>query len=106
MTAAQPPSVQCTHCQKRFALAGNLERRPLASNRQVVDVGLACPHCRHFVHSYFDTPKIRRGRKSLKKAEKLFQRQRTADAWEKFQRAKTTFQELFNAEQRSLRMEV
>lgn len=96
----QIKNVLCPNCQKYSSLKDSLQRRPLKGNKTVTDVGIACPHCEHFTHSYFDTPKIRRRRKRLKKARKIFARKQASGINdEKYPRMKAEFEGIFAAEQ-------
>lgn len=61
-----PPECQCTKCLMQFRIKHTSIKLPDG----VFDVGLTCPHCGNFVHSFYDNAELRSRRAALRKIEK------------------------------------
>lgn len=59
-----PQVVECTNCRKQFNTKANVKERRTA---KVIDIGLECPHCKYFFHSYYLTPDLIKRQRGLKK---------------------------------------
>lgn len=55
--------VECTQCKRAVKLERCTKQRKL--NRDVVDVGILCPHCDHWTHSFYETTEVKRLRAQL-----------------------------------------
>ena len=55
--------VECTQCKKAVKLERCTKQRKLAHG--VTDVGILCPHCDHWTHSFYETTEIKRLRAQL-----------------------------------------
>lgn len=56
--------VVCNNCQKEFDMVTNTQRIKKA---QITDIGLKCPHCKFFFHSYYLNTELIRKQKLLRK---------------------------------------
>jgi DNA-directed RNA polymerase subunit RPC12/RpoP len=54
---------ECTHCKHRFKLKHAMRTKSLA--RDIVELGIDCPHCGHWIHSIFETPQIKEAQAML-----------------------------------------
>lgn len=58
--------VDCNKCDKEFAFKP--EQRQY--NKNVIEIGLKCPHCEEWFHSYFLTQKLLKMQEGLKQNRK------------------------------------
>lgn len=89
-------------------MAKGLHERPLSEG--LSEVGLLCPACECFTHSYYETPTIAEGRSALLSLLEAYQRTQTlanrAPAWAEYQRARTAFARIFDDEQKRLKRKI
>lgn len=104
--SAKQQVITCPHCKAEYPLAKGLHERPLSEG--LSDVGLLCPACQHFTHSYYETPTIAERRGALLGLLEAYQRTQTladrAPAWAEYQAAKAAFARFFDDEQRRLQL--
>lgn len=55
--------VECTQCKRSVKLERCTKQRKLS--RDVVDIGILCPHCDHWTHSFYETTEVKRLRAQL-----------------------------------------
>lgn len=55
--------VECTQCKRSVSLERCTKQRKLRHG--VVDVGILCPHCDHWTHSFYETSQVKRLRAQL-----------------------------------------
>lgn len=53
----------CNNCRKEFDILTNIKRIYKA---KIIDIGLACPHCQTFFHSYYLNKNLVKKQKALK----------------------------------------
>jgi hypothetical protein len=89
-------------------MAKGLQERPIRDG--VGAVGLLCPACNHWTHSYYETPEIASRRATLLATLELYQKtpagQKRNKRWVEYQTAKSAFARLFEQEQQRLQAEI
>ena len=55
--------VECTQCKRSVKLERCTKQRKLSHD--VTDVGILCPHCDHWTHSFYETTEVKRLRAQL-----------------------------------------
>lgn len=55
--------VECTQCKRSVKLERCTKQRKLSHG--VMDVGILCPHCDHWTHSFYETAEVKRLRAQL-----------------------------------------
>jgi len=75
----------CDNCKRQVKTIQS--NKPFKND--FIDVGLECPHCETFYHSYYDHPKLQARRKKLKNTDakkELAARKRYTTYFQKMQR--------------------
>lgn len=57
--------VSCPECKRSINLERCIRQRPLAAVDGVTEVGIECPACQHWTHSFYETAEIKRARAEL-----------------------------------------
>jgi hypothetical protein len=101
----QPLKIQCVTCSAYFELAGGVKERVIQLDReQVKEVGLECPECGAWVHSFYQTARTRNTQAALNNAIALYQKQRTPRTLGRVRGAEKRHKMVFDTEQARLRM--
>lgn len=58
--------VTCEGCKRSVKLERCIKQKKL--DRNLADVGIECPHCKHWTHSFYETPAIKRAREAIQAA--------------------------------------
>ena len=98
-----PGRIICPKCKAEHPLAAFVNRRTMAEG--VEAVGLLCPTCDAWTHSFFETPEIVEKRAILKATEERFKqatKPRRDQRWQEFQTGKAVFKRLFEDTQKRL----
>jgi hypothetical protein len=103
--SAKQQAITCPHCKAEYPLARGLHERPLSEG--LSDVGLLCPACQHFTHSYYETPAIAEQRAALLAKLELFQKtpagKKREQRWVEYQTSKNAFGRMFAESQQRLK---
>lgn len=59
-----PYIVECNNCKKDFDTKINIKKK---RKEKIIDVGLECPHCKYFFHSYYLSSDLIKKQKALRK---------------------------------------
>ena len=81
--------VACVVCRQRATLSEYLVRWPIDACEGAVQVGLMCPKCEDFTHSYFDHPRLDRFRRELNGAAAALRFTRTPKARKNYEKILT-----------------
>lgn len=73
--------VDCNKCGKEFEFKPQQQQH----NENVIEIGLKCPHCEEWFHSYFLTPQLLKIQEGLKKDRKRGKIKAYAKAFAKVQ---------------------
>lgn len=86
-------------------MARGLQERPITG--EVSAVGLLCPGCDYWTHSYYETPEITGQRAALVQSLETYQKtpagKKRDQRWVEYQTAKSAFARMFEREQQRLR---
>lgn len=88
--------VECTQCKRSVKLERCMKRRSLS--RDVVDIGILCPHCDHWTHSFYETTEVKRARAALNAVKAI-----VGVAPEEVKNAQVAFEIVFKAEQQRVK---
>lgn len=102
-TTTQKEHLKCEHCGRLTSLRDAMKVRE-TKYPAIKEIGVNCPHCDHWTHGYFETPRIVKERQLLQQ-----HRQRateTGKALATYQHSKRRFQRLFDRENKRLRREL
>jgi len=59
--------IKCNKCGNYFEQTVKVQKLGKKENRMWASIGIECPHCKSFFHSYFTHDKLEKRRKKLKK---------------------------------------
>lgn len=76
-----------------------MKRRTIS--RDVVDVGILCPHCDHWTHSFYETTEVKRARAALNTV-----KAQVGVTPDKLKAAQAVFEATFKTEQQRVRGQV
>ena len=98
-------NVQCRVCKVERTVEDFFHTRPavIDGETDIGEVGLLCPSCGEWVHSFYQSPHTRRLQANLSRAEHMVRTQRTKRALKAYRRAKRSHQLAFDALQARLR---
>lgn len=92
--------VKCEACSEEFDLATYILKQPKSNG--VWEVGIVCPNCDAYTHSYFETEKIILSRGKMNAAMQRFQKCAPAmrsTRWQQYQFQKSVYSRIFREEQ-------
>ncbi len=79
--------IKCSSCSGEYLLSKkNIARRGTAV-KGVIQIGVVCPHCEHFAHSYFETPAMQKAQGQIYRTKFVWERSRNERAWKKLKAA-------------------
>lgn len=85
--------VTCPGCQRGVKLERCIRRRAVPGVDGVSAVGIDCPHCHHWTHSFYETPDVVRARADLKQVQDEMGPSEAADE------AKRQYEKIYEGEQ-------
>lgn len=91
--------VECVACKRSVKLERSMRLQPLS--RDVVDVGILCPHCYHWTHSFYETRAIKVARAQLNTV-----KGKPGVTPEEVQTAQAFFESAFKLEQERVKAEL
>lgn len=98
-------TIICPACKASYPMAKGLQERPITEG--VSEVGLLCPACQHWTHSYYETASIAEQRAALLAKLELFQKTpgggKREQRWVEYQTSKLAFGRMFADAQRRIK---
>lgn len=76
--------IQCGNCNQEFALQDGQAHKEFESG--LIGIGLECPHCHFYIHSFFQDDNLRKLRQSVNRALALFKKEKTQKRWQDYLR--------------------
>lgn len=61
--------IVCDNCGRLSDYQESIKSRPVEGLPEIIELGLACPHCEVWAHSHFDGSQLDKFRESLKEAQ-------------------------------------
>ena len=92
--------ITCEECTAQVEAASAMAIRPAGGD--VLEHGLVCPNCSHWVHAYFMTPTLATLRQRLEGLKVAIDARKTRGAWQNYATARDAYKRQFEATQRRL----
>lgn len=77
---SKPIQINCDNCHKVFYLANAMAEKEIDDN--IIEVGLTCPHCESYFHSYYTNQALKDRIKGLTNNRRRRAFQRDFDKWQ------------------------